>query len=95
MWWKAFKNVFLPEKEHPLASNPLTPSIPINSVSKSHLISEAPRGGIKLTTSNGTRFLQPPAKKSPKSVFICSSSISFRKRIGRIIYGKEGEDILL
>ena len=35
------------------------------------------------------------AKKERKPVFICSGSRCFKKRIGRIIYGKEGEDILL
>jgi hypothetical protein len=82
MWWKAFKEVFLPGVGY-VDKPPLAPAIPVN------------KDGIKLPTFNGTRFLQPAAKKNPKSVFICSSSICFRKRIGRIIYGKEGEDILL
>ena len=91
MWWKAFKEAFLPGVGY-VSNPPLTPTIPINSTSKSHLVAKAPKDGIKLTTSDGTRFLQPAAKKS---TFICSSSINFRKRIGRIIYGKEGEELFL
>ena len=35
------------------------------------------------------------AKKEPKPAFILSKSKTFRRRVGRILYGKEGEDIFL
>lgn len=35
------------------------------------------------------------AKKNRKPVFILSKSRVFRKRVGRIIYGKEGEELFL
>ena len=34
-------------------------------------------------------------KKERKPVFICSGSKCFKKRVGRIIYGKEGEELFL
>jgi hypothetical protein len=39
--------------------------------------------------------IKQAAKKEHKPVFILSKSIPWRKRVGRIIYGKEGEDIFL
>jgi hypothetical protein len=39
--------------------------------------------------------IKQAAKKNHKPVFILSKSIPWRKRVGRIIYGKEGEDIFL
>jgi hypothetical protein len=42
------------------------------------------------------RSVEAEAKKVPlKPTFILSKSRVFRRRVGRIIYGKEGEDIFL
>lgn len=50
---------------------------------------------IKQECNGTTAGFIPPAKKNTKPFFYISKSRIFRRRVGRLIYGKEGNDIFL